>query len=529
MHDVIVVGAGSAGSVLAMRLSEDPNCRVLVIEAGDVPTSEDLFPTAARFSANREATTVPNHPNTWSYELSITSDRRWKTPRGKILGGSSAINGSYFVRGVPADFDEWAALGLDGWSYEDVLPSFRAIETDQDFDTHAHGTAGPIEVRRAANELLSPLSVGFLEACERSGFPVEPDKNAGSAPGAGLLPGNVTLEGFRSQPGVRCIVPHLGRSNLTVMGNTQVQRILFDGQRAVGVEAVGPAGDRTNFMADEVVLSAGPFNSPHLLMVSGVGPADMLRRAGIEIVQDMPGVGRDWFDDPCIWVPYRPTPELAIHRQEMFAPQAALNFDSGNAPAGDLEVILFAQPMGALGHAMCVILHREDSRGSMEIVSPDPGVPLRLAYNFGSAGRDIERLASAVATCLDIMHQSPFHDQIEEIAPHISQFYKDDTGLTTWVRDVFGATAHTAGSLSMGKSTSESTVVDRNLRVHGLENLRVADASVFPTPLHRGPFATTMMIGQKAAGLICDGDEKSSRQSAEGYLLASNGGVADGR
>lgn len=509
MSDVVIVGAGTSGSVLAGRLSEDADRRVLVLEAGAAPGAADRYPTEIR-QVSGDPASMPGHPSNWAFEAELLAGRPWTIPRGRIVGGSSAINGAYFVRGVPRDFDDWAASGNDGWSYADVLPYFRRLETDHDFGGACHGSDGPVPVRRPFGALLSPLAEHFLAACDQLGFAAEPDKNAGGAPGAGLVPSNVD-GGWRCNAAFSHLLPHLARPNLEVRGDCFVHRVVIERGRAIGVEVENTAtapGQIELVRADEVVLAAGAIKSPHLLMLSGIGPAGDLRSVGIDVVEDLPGVGQDWFDDPIIFVGIRPV-RGHRYRPDMVGPQASLHLDTAGDPDGDLELLQLVRPGPDDVVPVAVILQQADSRGRLVLRSSRPDDQPRIEHRYLASDRDRARLRHGVRLCHELVATDAYRSWADDVGGPSGADLADDTRLDEWIRANVSTTAHTAGSARMGDD--DGAVVDRHLRVHGIEGLRVVDTSIVPTPLHRGPNATAVMIGERAADLIRHGRAGTTR------------------
>ncbi|MFC5996242.1 mycofactocin system GMC family oxidoreductase MftG [Pseudonocardia hispaniensis] len=484
--DVVIVGGGSAGCVLAALLSENPGRRVLLLEAGPVPRRVAEYPPAAR-DVTSLAATAPEHPLNWAHPVELVPGRPDVVAGGRILGGSGAINGGYFIRATPADATGW---GMPGWTYADLLPAYARSERDLDRTGPGHGRRGPIPVRRPVDHLRSPTTGPFLEAAARLGFPAEPDKNAGGPPGAGPVPSNV-VDGLRVSAAIGYLLPVLDRPNLCVRGNTPATRLLLDGDRAVGVQTRdGPVE------AGEVVLAAGAVHTPQLLMLSGIGPADDLRAIGIEVRHDRPGVGRNWSDHPAVFLGFRPHVAAAPHPHAVTA-QAALHLDSGADPAGDLEILLFTRPFtdGGPLHLMCA-LQAPRSRGVLTLTSPDPAARPRIRYGYLREEADRRRLRHAVRVAADLLRVG-----LGERVGLDGGVLGVDHRLDGWLRERLTTSAHLCGSAAMGPAGDPEAVVDERLRVQGVDGLRVVDTSVLPVVPRRGPAATAVALGEHAAAV----------------------------
>jgi choline dehydrogenase len=468
--DVLIVGAGSAGCVLAERLSNDPSCRVTVVEAGPGPGDPRVMAQISdglRLPIGAASSVVRRYQTT----LTEAPARSAVIVRGAVVGGSGAVNGGYFCRGRPSDFDSWQ---VPGWSWADVLPHFRAIETDLDFGGPLHGTHGPMIIRR-----VTEFEVGaraFIDAARELGFAWIDDLNGadGAAPGVGAVPLNID-GGTRVGPGGAFLTPATARPNLTVRERTRALAVRIVDGRAVGVECAGPDGQEL-LQADRIVLSAGAIGSAHLLMCSGVGPAATLRALGIAVHADAP-VGTRCADHP-EWVLPVDWP-AAPGRPPL---EAVLTTSDG------IELRSYTNGFGAMTGApgtdpadrphFGVTLMRPRSRGRVRLVSADPAVPPTIEHRYDSAPADVAALQAGT-----------------ELAHRLA-------GTGYEARESFWSTSqHLAGTAPMGTDPDDS-VLDEQCRVRGVDGLWVVDGSIMPTITSRGPHATIVMIGHRAAEFI---------------------------
>ena len=489
--DVVVVGAGTAGCPLAARLA-DAGRRVLLLEAGEDHATVADFPTELR-DPSRMAAAVPGHPAAWDIEVELTADRRVPLQRGRVVGGSSALNAAVFLRATPADVDGWAVAGNDLWGFDRVLPALRRLEADRDFGgSPVHGADGPMPVRRLPAD--HPVADAFAAAVGELGFAAEPDKNAGGPPGFGPVPFTVA-DGVRVNTAMAYLTPRRGPAGPTVRGGVQVRRVLIERGRAVGVETSAGV-----VRAQGVVLSAGAVGSPHLLLRSGIGPAGALRAAGIPVVADVPGVGAGATDHPQVYVGWRPARPLPDGRLPL---SGVLHTETG------LELLPWLTPFSRVtapeagdDRTIGVGLQRADSRGELTLRDGDPDGPPRLRYGYLRAEADRRLMRDGVRLAADLLRSRAFVVLGAERTDLPDDVLADDDDLDGWIRARLATAVHLSGTARMGPDTDRGAVVDQHLRVRGVDGLRVVDTSVLPTASSRGTAASAVLVGERAAELM---------------------------
>jgi choline dehydrogenase len=522
--DYLVIGGGTAGAIVAARLSEDPSVRVRLVEAGAWPNSWRYRVPAATAGLIGDPVTDWRYPSEPDPTL---AGRRPLCPAGRMLGGSSAMNGMVYVRGVREDYDGWAK-DAPGWSFEEVLPYFKRSERFEDVEAALHGHDGPLPVSRG--RARHPLSAAFLGACEEVGLPRRQEASGGDQSGAFYTLAFITPGGLRANAADAFLKPARGRPNLEVLTGWTAERLLFDGRRARGVRVVRD-GEARNVMATrEVVVSCGAYGSPTLLLRSGVGPGAALAKLGLEVAADLPGVGQNLQDHlgagisklvdvatynapHNLWRYLNYGAAFAFARRGPIATHVvqAMAFGRRSLGAGPPEYMLSFLPLCIDYRRSPPALHdrpgvhigvnvcRPKSRGGLSLASPDPADPPRIEHRLLSDEDDAAILAAGLAKTSQLFAAGPLARHV--VGPNTPETEPSDrAGWIEYVRDRAGPSYHPAGTCRMGRGAG--AVVDEQLRVRGLEGLRVADASIMPQLTSGNTAAPTMMIAEKAADLI---------------------------